>query len=124
MLLGMVSVALADAATQKAAEKAARQMLEDAFLYMGVAYLCQDAIGTSHYYAARIATEHAARLGGKSEADAVIIADDFDKRIKIDVPKKAPAGNLQKCMDKLLETQTAFRVSKARFEKAAAADRN
>ena len=115
--------ARANDATQKAAIDAAKTMMEDAYVYMGAAYLCEDALGSSYYYAARSAVEQAARLGGKSDADAIILADDFDKGIKRDAPKKAPAANMQKCLDKLLETQTAFRVSRAKFEKAAEADK-
>lgn len=124
LVLGSLTpAARAGEATKAAAIAAAKTMMEDGYVYMGVAYLCQDAIGSSYYYAARAAVEQAARLGGKSETDAIIIADDFDKRIKKDAPSKAPAENDTKCLDKLLSTQTAFRVSRARFEKAAEADR-
>ncbi|PSS59848.1 hypothetical protein C6558_36100 [Ensifer sp. NM-2] len=108
--------------TRAAAQKAARQMMEDAFVYLGAAYLCQDALGTSHYYAARSAVEQSAILGGKSQTDAVIIADDFDKKIRRDNQKKAPAANDQKCLDSILATQTSLRVSQARFKQARDAD--
>ncbi|WP_274853698.1 hypothetical protein [Sinorhizobium meliloti] len=98
-------------------------MMEDAFIYLGAAYLCQDALGTSHYYAARSAVEQTAILGGKSQTDAVIIADDFDKRIRRDHQKKAPAENDQKCLDGILVTQTRLRVSQARFKQARDADK-
>lgn len=124
--LGLVLCAApanADANTRAAAQKASKQMMEDAFIYLGAAYLCQDALGTSHYYAARSAVEQTAILGGKSQTDAVIIADDFDKRIRRDHQKKAPAENDQKCLDGILVTQTALRVSQARFKQARDADK-
>ncbi|WP_322886620.1 hypothetical protein U8C36_06730 [Sinorhizobium medicae] len=124
--LGLVLCAApadADANTRAAAQKAAKQMMEDAFVYLGAAYLCQDALGTSHYYAARSAVEQTAILGGKSQTDAVIIADDFDKRIRRDHRKKAPAENDQKCLASILATQTALRVSQARFKQARDADK-
>ncbi|WP_457813964.1 hypothetical protein U8C43_26550 [Sinorhizobium meliloti] len=123
--LGLVLCAApanADANTRAAAQKASKQMMEDAFIYLGAAYLCQDALGTSHY-AARSAVEQTAMLGGKSQTDAVIIADDFDKRIRRDHQKKAPAENDQKCLDSILATQTALRVSQARFKQARDADK-
>lgn len=108
--------------TRSAAQKAARQMMEDAYVYLGAAYLCQDALGTSHYYAARSAVEQTAVLGGKSQTDAILIADDFDKKIRRDHKKKAPAVNDQKCLDSILATQTTLRVSQARFQQARDAD--
>ncbi len=123
LVVSSTSTSHADGGTRAAAVAAAEQMMEDAYLYMGVAYLCEDAIGSAHYHAARIAVEHAAKLGGKTDDDAVILVDDLVKRVKVDVPKKAPAENASKCIDSLLERQTAFRVSQARFKKAAAADR-
>ncbi len=119
-----LSVVSADAnnATRKAAVNAAQQMVSDVFTYMGVAYICEDAIGIGHYYAARSAAENALRIGGKSDADAIIAVDDFDKRIKREHKKKAPAANTQKCLDNLLKSQQDYKVSKARFEKAKAAD--
>jgi hypothetical protein len=58
----------------------------------------------------------------KTDDDAVILVDDLAKRVKVDIPKKAPVENTSKCMDSLLERQTALRVSQAKFKKAKAAD--
>ncbi|MCH6203840.1 hypothetical protein L3V16_08285 [Brucella ciceri] len=116
------SPAAATEATRKAAVDAAQQMVADVFTYMGVAYICEEALGSAHYYAARTAAENALRIGGKSDADAIIGVDDFDRRIKREHKKKAPAANTQKCLDNLLKSQQDYKVSKARFEKAKEAD--
>lgn len=97
-------------------------MMDDAYVYLGVAYLCQKALGTSHYHAALIAVEGSAIMGGKSHDDAVILADEFATKIKSDFPKLAPASNAARCMERLLPAQDALRLSQARFRKAAQAD--
>ncbi|WP_336802457.1 hypothetical protein [Kaistia sp. MMO-174] len=116
--------ALAVIATSATAEeatpvqRAAEKMFEDAFTYMGVAYICQDAIGAAYYHSARSIAEQVVRKAVKSDADAVVIVDDFDKRTRRENKKRAPAANYEKCMDTLMEAQTNSRVSRARFDKA------
>lgn len=121
-LLLAPSASQADEATHAAAVAAAQQMLNDAYMYLGVTYLCQKTLGSSHYHAARTALEQTAMLGGKSEDDAVILADEMDKRVRQDV-KLPKRPDDTKCLDQILSAQTALRVSQARFRKAAAADK-
>jgi hypothetical protein len=97
-------------------------MVEDASVYLGIAYLCENALGSSHYYAALASLEAVAIIGGKSADDAAILADSVATAIKSDVKKKAPLSKASACLDRMLAAQASLRVSTAKFKKAAAAD--
>jgi len=122
MVTSLAAAAHAGEPPSKAVETASAKMFEDAFLQMGVAYICRDAIGSAYYHSARTIAEQLIRKVGKSEAEATLMVDDFDQQIRRDHKKKAPAANQEKCMDSLMEAQTQARVSRARFEKAVEAE--
>lgn len=112
VLVASASLARADEALQAAAAK----MMEAAYVYLGVAYICEDALGTGHYYAARSIAEAAATKVLGDADEAVLAIEGYDSRIKSEHKKKAPAQNAQKCLDNILKSQTDFRVAEARFD--------
>lgn len=48
-------------------EKAAELVAQNAFLLVGVSYLCSNAVGESHYHAARMMAENAIKDMGQSD---------------------------------------------------------
>lgn len=115
-----ISIATTAKATDPKAEAAAQKVAESAFLLVGVTYLCSDAVGNAHFYAARMQAEAAIKGLGETDDSAVITVDDFAERAKKENPKKAPSANAPKCMDAILGAQSDLKVSEARFRKVMA----
>lgn len=113
----LMAIPSATWAIDEEAQRLFEQMGEDAFLLVGITYLCSDAIGAGHYHAARVSAENTFKAMGMSDEDAVIAVDDFATRAQRENPVKAPAENASKCMDAVLQAQADFRVKSARFVK-------
>lgn len=102
------------------ADELASQLVQTAFGRMALAYLCRDAVGLSHYQAARIAAEGAIATIGFDRDRAVLDVDTMDQKFKNDPRAAFPKADAGKCLEKMNELSQQFKVVSAKLRRAEA----
>lgn len=100
---------------QAQAQDLMSQVVQSSFKRMALAYMCRDAIGISHYQAARIAAEGILQTVGSSADEATLAVDELDKKFKADPRAKNPAADAGKCLEQMNEASHDLDVLLAKF---------
>ncbi|NKJ38795.1 hypothetical protein [Rhizobium sp. SG570] len=123
----VASSVYAEDADRTAASKAAEEVGTQGIIYLGVAYICQDAIGASFYDLARERTVQAfSSLGPMDNPQAIRnsrdraanIVDEQMKNFRRE-QKKLPARAAERCLQELQAAQRQLDLSISKFRIAA-----